>query len=68
MSIFDKIKSFEFDKNETKIFRIKSAIVWGHSSRTNGSFPILYIRKPKGITEEEYRELIDSINIQFIKK
>lgn len=69
MSILDKIKSFEFDKNENKIFGIKSAIIWGHSNRTNGIFPLLYLRKPKHISEEEYQELINSIDIHFkIKK
>lgn len=28
MSIFEKIKSFEFDKNRNNIFGIKSGIVW----------------------------------------
>lgn len=30
MSIFNKIKSFEFDKNKKNVFGIKSAIIWGH--------------------------------------
>ena len=66
MSIFDKLRSFEVDRNENHIFGIKSAIVWGHSNNTNGSYPILYLRKPKGITDEEYKEIIDAIDINFI--
>lgn len=68
MSIFNTIKSFEFDRNRTKIFGLKSGIVWGHSNKTNSSSPLLYISKPKGISIEEYEELLDSIDIQFIKK
>jgi hypothetical protein len=68
MSILNKIRSFEFDKNKNKIFGIKSAIIWGHSNKTNSIFPILYIRKPKGITQEEYDELLDAIDINFIIK
>lgn len=68
MSILDKIKSFEFDKNRNKIFGIKSAIIWGHSKGTNGIFPLLYLYKPKHISQEEYEELINSIEISFIKK
>lgn len=65
MSIFKNIRSFEFDKNKKHIFGIKSAIIWGHSSRTNGIFPLLYLRKPKSISEEDYNELIEHIEISF---
>jgi len=68
MSIFDEIRAFEFDHNKNHIFGIKSAIVWGHSAHSNSCFPILYLRKPKGITQEQYEELIDAIEIQFVKK
>lgn len=68
MSIFDEIKSFEFDRNRNKIFGIKSGIVWGHSKNSNSSFPLLYISKPKHITEEQFNKLLDSIEINFIIK
>lgn len=68
MSIFDKIRSVEVDKNKNKIFGIKSAIIWAHSNQTNSTYPLLYLRKPKNITDEEYKELIDSINVTFFKK
>lgn len=68
MGIFDRIRSVEFDRNKNKVFGIKSAIVWGHSKDTNGSFPLLYISKPKHISEEEYKELIEAISIEFILK
>lgn len=66
-SIFNKIKSFELDKNQNKIFGIKSAIIWGNSSENNSMFPLLYLRKPKNISDEEYSELINSIQINFKK-
>lgn len=68
MSIFDKIRSIEFDRNKIKIFGIKSAVVWGHSKEENAAFPLLYVTKPKHISIEEYEELLDSMDIQFIKK
>lgn len=64
-SIFNKIKSFEVDKNETKLFGIKPAIIWGNHSKKNEQFPLLYFRKPKNITDEEYSELLNSIEINF---
>ena len=44
MTILEKIRSFEFDKNRTRIFGIKSAIVWGALKRHEWQFPYaLYI-------------------------
>ena len=68
MSIFDTLRSFSFDKNEKHIFGIKSGIIWGHSNKANASSPLLYISKPKAISQEEFEELLDCIDIQFIKK
>lgn len=67
MSIFDNIRSVEFDRNKNKIFGIKSGIVWAHSNKNNGSYPLLYISKPKSISQKEYEELLDKIRIDFIK-
>ena len=67
MTILEKIRSFEFDKNRTRIFGIKSAIVWGHSKDTNGSFPMLYISNPKNISQEDFEILLDKIDIEIRK-
>ncbi len=67
MTILDKIKSFEFDKNRNKLFGIKSAIVWGHAKDTNSVFPLLYISKPKGISQEDYELLLEKIQISIFK-
>lgn len=68
MSIFAGLRSFEFDKNKKHIFGIKSGIVWGHSNKSNSSSPLLYISKPKSISQEEYEELLECIDIQFKAK
>ncbi|KKN79233.1 hypothetical protein LCGC14_0342500 [marine sediment metagenome] len=68
MNILNKIESFEYDKNRHQQFGVKSAIIWGNSKDTNGCFPILYISKPKHISQEDYELLLDSIDIQFIIK
>ena len=67
MNILDKISSFEYDKNRTNIFGIKSGIVWGNSKSTNGQFPLLYISKPKNISKEDFDVLLDKINIEIRK-
>lgn len=64
-TILDGIRSFEFDKNRKAIFGIKSGIIWGHSNKTNGSFPILYISKPKGISQEDFELLLDKLDISI---
>jgi hypothetical protein len=66
-NILESIRSFEFDKNRKKIFGIKSGIVWGHSNKTNGSFPMLYISKPKSISQEDFELLLDKMHIEIYK-
>jgi hypothetical protein len=65
MSVFDTFNSFEFDKNKDRIFGIKSGIIWGNVKDTYLTQPILYISKLKSITEDEFQELLNSINISF---
>ena len=67
MSIFEKYKDFEFDKNKEKIFGIKSGIVWGHSKTKNSISPLLYISKPKHVSQEDFEELLETIRISFLK-
>lgn len=67
MNILDTIRSFEFDKNRRRIFGIKSGIIWGHSNKTNSSFPMLYISKPKNISQEDFELLLDKIDISISK-
>lgn len=65
MNILKAIRSFEYDKNRKAIFGIKSAIVWGHSKDTNGSFPMLYISKPKNISQADFELLLDKLDIEI---
>lgn len=66
MAITDNIRSIEFDRNENHIFGIKSAILWGH--REKGlTAPLLYISKPKHISQEDFEYLINHIDIGLRK-
>jgi len=67
MNILTRIKSFCFDKNRDKIFGIKSGIVWGFDKDKHSQFPMLYISKPKNISQEDFELLLDKIDIQFLK-
>ena len=64
-SIFDNLRGFEVYPNEDKIFGIKSAIIFGINKNENSSSPLLYLTKPKNITDEQYKELISRIKITF---
>jgi hypothetical protein len=68
MGILSKLRSIEFDRNRNGIFGIKSAIIWGHHKDTNSSSALLYLTKPKHISNEDYNEMINSINISFTIK
>ena len=65
MNILDNISCIEFDKNKDKIFGIKSGILWGVKKDEAVAFPILYISKPKHISDEDYQILLDNINISI---
>ncbi len=65
--ITERLTSFEYDKNRNKIFGIKSGIVWGKFSNPFSTSPILYISKPKHISQEDFELLLDKIEI-IIKK
>jgi hypothetical protein len=67
MSILDDIKSFEYISNLKHQFGIKSGIVWGNSKHSNSCYPILYISKPKNISQEDYEILLNSLRIEFVK-
>ena len=68
MNIFKKIRRIEYDPNQTQIFGIKSGIVWGHFQDSNECLPLLYISKPRGITQEDFDMLLDVLDICIVKR
>lgn len=67
MNILEKINSFEYDKNRTKIFGIKSAIIWGINKENKHQFPMLYISKPKHISQADFELILDRLELQIRK-
>lgn len=67
MAITDNIKSIEYDRNRRHIFGIKSAILWGFSKHSNSCFPLLYISKPRSISQEDFDYLLDHLEIKLHK-
>ena len=65
-SILSKLCDAEFDTNRDKIFGIKSGILWGNYG--NGKVaPLLYISKPRHLSQEDYEILLESMMIVFKK-
>lgn len=55
-----KIKSYYINKDGVKGL-VKSAGIWGTSG--NKSFPLIYFKRPKFISEEKFKEIIDHITL-----
>lgn len=64
MSALDEIRAIEYDRNRTKLFGIKSGIVWGHK-KEGGSFPLLYISKPKHVSQADFEEILNKLDISI---
>jgi len=64
-SILDRIDSIEFDKNENHKFGIKSGIVWGYTKQE--CYPLLYLSKPKSVSEDDYRDILNRLILHFSK-
>lgn len=64
MDLFKNLESFELDKNKNKLFGLKCSIIWGNF-KNGGTCPIIYLRKPKHMLQEDFDLLLDSIHIQI---
>lgn len=65
--ILDNVRAIEFDRNKNHIFGLKSGIVWGFSSKSNSSFHLLYISKPKSVSQADFELLLENLIIEIKK-
>jgi hypothetical protein len=65
MTIIDRIKSFEFDRNRNNVFGIKAAIVWARTEEGFTLYPLLYISKPRWITQKDYDDILDRLQLSI---
>jgi hypothetical protein len=63
-AFFDDIVSFSISKEG--FASIKSCIIW--ANKTGVSRPIMYIRKPKYLTKEQFDEILNSMELSFKKE
>ncbi len=48
-----------------KLFRTSNGILWADQNGRNQYYPILYLKKPKYLSEEEFQKLLDKLEITF---
>jgi len=61
--------SFEKDLEQNKKFyRRKCGIVIGHTKDHGARFPIAYVHKPKMISEKDFNEFLEAMQIYFVSK
>jgi hypothetical protein len=65
MTVLDEIGSFSFDQNREEKFGVKSGIVYGHSNTVNAIYPLLYISKPKHLSQEDFDLLLSKLDISI---
>ncbi len=58
-------KSKESREHNKKIFRTSNGILWADQNGRNQYYPILYLKKPKYLSEEEFQKLLDKLEITF---
>lgn len=56
------------NKRNKKDFGITSAVIWASRKGISGWFPILYLKKPKAISDEEFNTLLESLELKIIIK
>ena len=59
--------TIEIRKENKRTMGISSLVIWGLEQDKNRHYPILYIKKPRWQTEEEFQKIIDNMTI-FINK
>jgi len=63
--ILDDIRATEFDQNRSKLFGIKSGILWGHSNKNNSMAPLLYLSRPNHLSQEDFEAILSRVEIRI---
>jgi hypothetical protein len=69
--LIENIKSLVLDKSKElrehnkKIFRTSNGVLWADQIGDPRYYPILYLKKPKHLSEEEFQKLLDKLEITF---
>ena len=68
MSIFEKLKGYSIGYFRRRIdgYYRDSKAVLGHLKSGGSRIPLLYFKQPKAISDSEYEELMNAIQIEFL--
>ena len=58
-------KSVSARRNNQECRLPKSAVLWGCVKGTNDHEPLLFFTKPRGISEEDYKKILDALDIRL---
>ena len=62
--LINSLVSISYDKNRDGKWPLKSAILFGNH-KNNTSSPLVYISKPKHVTQEDFDEILDRLQISL---
>ena len=68
MSIFEKLKGYSigYFRRRVEGYYKDSKAVLGHLKSGGGKIPLLYFKQPKAVSDSEYEEIMNAIQIDFL--
>lgn len=60
-----KLESYSISVEDNSPF--KSPTLWGNRADKNETYPLVYFRKPKWVSEESFKEIVKSITVSLPK-
>lgn len=60
-----KLKSYSISIEDNG--PVKSPTLWGNHADKNETYPLVYFRKPKWISEESFKEIVKTITVSLSK-
>ena len=59
-----KLESYSIDKEGVKGI-CKSPAIWGNNMNTNEVYPLVYLGKPKWMTDEAFNKVLDGLRLDL---
>ncbi len=68
MSIFEKLKGYSigYFRRRVQGYQKSSKAVLGHLKSGGGKIPLLYFKKPKAMSDSDYDELVNALQVEFL--
>ncbi len=68
MSIFERLKGYSIGdfKKRANGYHVYSKAVLGHLKSGGRSIPLLYFKRPRAMSVDDYEELVNAIQVEFL--